>query len=314
VNGAGFKAVLSGDGADEFLGGYDIYKETAIRAFWARRPDSRLRPLLLKRLYPDLDGFTSTSFDFLSAFFGQGLTDTQSPSYSHALRWRTTARAKRFYSGELRAAIEPDRDYAAAVACPPEFERWSAIERAQYLEAKIFLPQYLLSSQGDRVAMSHSVEVRFPFLDHRLVEFANRLPMNLKLRVLSEKHLLRRFAKDLLPDSIHERRKRPYRAPIHRAFFHASTPDYVRDMLSPRRVRAAGLFNADSVAQLVAKIERTGALTETDDMALAGILSAQLVQDLFVSGFRPAEPLRAGDDVKFVRSKSGVEEEMYAFQ
>ena len=94
---------------------------------------------------------------------------------------------------------------------PSEFERWSPLARAQYLEATIFLPEYLLSSQGDRMAMAHSVEGRFPFLDHRVVEFCNRLAVRLKLCGLNEKYVLKRALNDLLPENVSNRPKRPYR-------------------------------------------------------------------------------------------------------
>ena len=62
--------VLTGEGADEFLAGYDIFKEAKVRRFWARQPDSRWRPLLLKRLYPDIAGLGRGAGAYLRAFFG----------------------------------------------------------------------------------------------------------------------------------------------------------------------------------------------------------------------------------------------------
>src|SRR5207244_951077 len=160
------------------------------------------------------------------------------------------------------------------------------------------LSQYLLSSQVDRVAMAHSIEGRFPFLDYRVVEFCNRLPSNLKLRGLTEKYLLKRLGREWLPPEIWQRPKRPYRAPIHRSFFHAATPDYVREVLSPESLRASGFFKAQAVNQLVNKIERGTSIGETDDMALAGIISTQLVHRQFVTDYVLREPISADDDVK----------------
>jgi asparagine synthase (glutamine-hydrolysing) len=174
---------------------------------------------------------------------------------------------------------------------PADFERWGPLGQAQYLEASIFLPQYLLSSQGDRVGMAHSVEGRFPFLDYRLVEFCCRLPPEMKLFGLNEKFLLRRLASKWLPDEIWQRRKRPYRAPIHRSFFgpHGAL-EYVRELLSTECLEASGLFNPAAVQQMVQKLESGKRVGETDDMALAGILSAQLVWRQFVVDFRHHMP------------------------
>ncbi len=299
-----FKVVLTGEGADEFLAGYNIFKEAQVRRFWARQPESRLRPTLLKRLYPYVSDLSSGSGAYLAAFFREGLTDLDAPDYSHAIRWRNTGRAKRFFSDELRQAAQTsDVSEASEIYYPPDFARWHPLHRAQYLEITIFLSQYLLSSQGDRMAMTHSVEGRFPFLDYRVVEFCNRLPPRLKLRGLTEKYLLKQLAREWLPDEIWRRPKRPYRAPIHRSFFplsagEATPPDYVRDLLSPEGVRATGLFKPAAVSQLVGKIERGMRLSETDDMALAGILSSQLVHLQFVSDFKMPPPLSAADDVK----------------
>jgi asparagine synthase (glutamine-hydrolysing) len=295
-----FKVVLTGEGADEFLGGYDIFKEAKVRRFWASQPDSKWRSRLLARLYPDIE--LSSSNAFLAAFFREGLSDTDAPDYSHALRWRNGRRARRFFSNELRQAVESG--LTKEVHCidyPQNFMKWGPLERGQYLEASIFMSNYLLSSQGDRVAMAHSVEGRFPFLDYRLVEFCGRLPSNLKLRGLTEKYLLKKLGGELLPTEIWQRRKRPYRAPIHRSFFNDRTPEYVRERLAAKQITATGLFEPTAVTQLVNKIDRGLPIRETDDMALAGIISTQLVHHQFVEDFQTRPPLSARDDVKVCR-------------
>ena len=151
------------------------------------------------------------------------------------------------------------------------------------------------------MAMANSVEGRFPFLDYRLVEFCNALDPRMKLRCLREKWLLKKAAQPWLPDAIRRRPKRPYRAPVHRSFINESTPDYVRDLLSPDSIKASGLFKAGPVGQLVRKIGSGAPIGETDDMALAGILSTQLVHHRFVEEFRMPPPLSDRDDVKVCR-------------
>ena len=148
--------------------------------------------------------------------------------------------------------------------------------------------------------MAHSVEGRFPFLDHRVVEFANQLPPSLKLNGLTEKYLLKEVSREWLPAEISDRPKQPYRAPIHRAFFNDAAPDYVEEVLSRSAIEQSGYFNPNAVDQLVAKLERGLPLGETDDMALAGIISTQLVDRQFISDSRPTLPLDDTDDVKVV--------------
>ena len=293
-----YKVVLTGEGADEFFAGYDIFKEARIRAFWAREPNSTRRPQLFQRIYPDLQNLGKVGSHYLAAFFGEGLADTQAPGYSHAIRWRNTRRTQRFFSKDLTSRIQTaGKPFLESVALPQNFGRWNLLERAQYLEIAAFMSTYLLSSQGDRVAMAHSVEGRFPFLDYRVAEFAGRLPARLRLRGLRDKYLLRKLGASLLPAEIWNRPKKPYRAPIHRSFFNAHESPYVREMLSAAALRESGLFNPLAVEKLVAKIDQGQPLGETDDMAVAGILSAQIVHRRFVRDFPKAAPLSPDDDV-----------------
>jgi asparagine synthase (glutamine-hydrolysing) len=294
-----FKVVMTGEGADELLGGYDIFKEMVIRRFWAKDPSSAIRPLLLKRLYPEIGQLNSTSAAFLIAFFKRGLTATDSAFYSHAIRWDNAARLQRFM---LDPDVASKRLEEELVPIPRGFDTWSHLGQAQYLEVVTFLSPYLLSSQSDRVAMGHSVEGRFPFLDYRMVEFCGRLPAKYKMQGLREKWLLRQAGRKLLPPEIWTRRKRPYRAPIQRSFFGAEgvTP-YAQELLGERAIHEAGLFNPQAVTQLVRKAVSGAQLSEVDDMAVAGILSTQLVHQQFVKDFKVRlSKLRPNDRVKAV--------------
>ena len=148
------------------------------------------------------------------------------------------------------------------------------------------------------MATANSIEGRFPFLDHRVVEFCNRLPPHLKLSGLNEKYLLKKLAQKWLPEDIWKRAKRPYRAPIHKSFFNKKTPDYVTELLSTEKINASGLFKAPAVSQMTQKIQRGQPLSETDDMALAGILSTQLVYTQFIDRFEKLPPITAADKIK----------------
>jgi asparagine synthetase B (glutamine-hydrolysing) len=271
----------TGEGADEFLGGYDIFKEMKVRRFWAKAPDSRRRPLLLRRLYRDIGALGDTTSAYLSAFFRRGLAHTDSPFYSHALRWNNATRLHRFLS---RPRDRTPDSLAEAIPLPLEFARWSHLGQAQYLEAVIFLSGYLLSSQGDRMAMAHSVEGRHPFLDHRVIEFVNRIPPTLKLRGLTEKWVLKQVARRWLPAETRRRTKRPYRAPVWRTFF-AGKLEYVEALLSEAAIADTELFNAAAVQQLKRKAADGVALSETEEMALTGVLSTQLVHHHFIRTF-----------------------------
>ncbi|MDA8137819.1 MAG: asparagine synthase (glutamine-hydrolyzing), partial [Desulfobacteraceae bacterium] len=225
-----FKVVLTGEGADEIFAGYDIFKEAMIRRFWARHPESNLRPLLLKKLYPDIfeqaDGRPNA---FLIGFFKKNLEQVDSPVYSHMVRWLNTSQLKGFFSADMRAEAGDLEAFTQRIVeqLPPAFHQWSPLAKAQYLENTLFLSNYLLSTQGDRMAMANSIEGRYPFLDYRVVEMAARLPAKLRLNGLTEKYLLKRMARGQVPASVIDRPKQPYRAPISRCFMGANPPAYV---------------------------------------------------------------------------------------
>ncbi len=285
-----FKVVLTGEGSDELFAGYDIFKEDRIRRFWARQPESKARPKLFARLYPDIFGHAdSRAAVFLENFFKKGLSQVDSPAYSHMIRWENTALLKGFFSGELqekstKADAFIDRFTAAL---PADFLAWDPLSRAQYTECTLFLSNYLLSSQGDRMAMAHAVEGRFPFLDYRVVEFATRVPPHYRLRGLKDKFILREAAADLVPRELAYRQKQPYRAPVSRCFFGDHKLDYVDELLSEESLRAKGYFHPGRVSKLVDKIRRQEGrlLSERENMGLIGILSTQLLDELFIRNF-----------------------------
>lgn len=288
VRASGYKVVLTGEGADEVLGGYDLFKEAKIRQFWSRQPGSQWRPVLLRALYPYLETSGSQADLYLRRFYGIGLGDPNSPTFSHLTRWTTTAQCKAFFSADLVASLRESAVERLSEQLPPQFGRWHWFGRAQYLEAKTLMSAYLLSSQGDRMLMANSVEGRFPFLDHRVIEFANRLPPRLKMRALNEKFLLKQAMAPHLPRQIIERHKQPYRAPDIPAFFSSTPPDYVDDLLSEDKLKRFGYFDPRKVGFLMKKLRGGKSIAAKDNMALVGILSTQLCHYHFIDNFSRA--------------------------
>ena len=296
------KVVLTGEGADEFLGGYNIYKEDKVRRFWARQPESTWRPLLLQRLYPYIADLSREGDAYRAAFFRQGLAAVDQVGYSHHIRWHNTARLQRLFCAGLREALDgydPVGEWLASL--DSVLPNWSTLAQAQAIEVATFMSPYLLSSQGDRVMAANSVEGRFPFLDHRVVEFCSHLPPHFKVRGLEEKYILKKSAQGLLPSQVWQRRKQPYRAPIHPAFF-AQPLDYVQALLAPEALRACGVFDPDAVTRLVHKCQAGAKVSEGDDMALAGVLSTQLIYHLFVDNFS-SRPVQEAYPVRICRGK-----------
>ncbi|MDF1742798.1 MAG: asparagine synthase (glutamine-hydrolyzing) [Gimesia sp.] len=282
-----FKVVMTGEGADEVLGGYDLFKETKIRRFWSRQADSKIRPLLLKRLYPYMKNLQAQSPAYLKAFFKIRHEEIDSPFFSHLPRWDLTSKLKTFFSDDVKQQLvneDPLSEFSTQL--PEQFSQWPSFCQAQYLETVNLMPGYILSSQGDRMAMGNSVEGRFPFLDYRVVEFASRIPVRFKMNGLNEKFLLKHAMRDLIPDSIRKRPKQPYRAPDAHSFIDTDKQkarfEYVSQLLSPDKLKENGLFHPTAVQRLVKKIEQGKAIGTRDNMALVGILSTQLLVEQMI--------------------------------
>ena len=143
--------------------------------------------------------------------------------------------------------------------------------------------------------MGHSVEGRFPYLDHRVAEFAAALPDRYRLAGLSEKHVLRRAAAGLVPDPIRLRRKHPFRAPIGPVLAGPAPPEYVGELLSSRSLERAGLFQREAVERLLTKARRHDGrdLTETEEMALVGVVSTMLLYEQYVADPPPPRSVEA---------------------
>jgi asparagine synthase (glutamine-hydrolysing) len=273
----GIKVVLTGEGSDEVFLGYDLFKEAIIRLLCWRRPESRWPPRLLDGLYPGIAPGTGKGDFWRGYFLSAGAPDD--PLFSHLPRFQLTARIKDFYSAEFRAGLgrfDPLAELRAKL--PAGFTTWSALTRAAYLEMTTLLSSYLLSSQGDRMAMAHGVEARVPYLDHRLFEFAAALPARSKLRGLREKDILRRWGDStgLVPPAVTRRRKQPYRAPDVPAFFDGRPPEYVEALLDPASLARTGVFNPQAVAGLVRRCRAGRAEGFRESQALVAILSTEL--------------------------------------
>lgn len=295
----GCKVVVTGEGADEVLAGYDIFREARLREFLARDPDSAVRAQALDLLYPWMTRAPGQAPAFARSFFGRNLS-VDDPAMSHRTRWDSTA--------SLLAMTVPHPDWpegvtGALVARMPGASRgWDPLSRGQWLEMTTLLPGYILSSQGDRMLMASSVEGRFPFLDPNVVELANRLPARHKLLGLDEKHVLKKAFADLLPPQILSRPKQPYRSPDATAFFGDRAPVWVDEVLTPDAVAEAGIFRPEGVAALRAKARRTGGvrMSNTDNMRALAVVSTQLVHHQLIAGDSPASELPLGGPMTLI--------------
>jgi asparagine synthase (glutamine-hydrolysing) len=315
VRAGGMKTVVSGEGADELLGGYSIFKEDRVRRFWARSPESTLRPALLQRLHPYVAGDEVRRTEAWRSFFARGLTDVDDPFYSHRIRWSNNAWTLRVLAEDVRRSVDAAAvDEAVEQSLPAGWRDLPPLERAQAIELQTFMSSYLLASQGDRVAMANGIEVRYPYLDRDVVELCLRLPRRAKLVGLHDKVALRHVAARVLPADVARRAKRAYRAPIAEPFA-AVASESGDDLLSPANVERFGLLDAEAVPRLAARIRARSErqLGEREEMAFLGALTLQLLAVAFVEEFdsRCSTALRALDRVAphvLVDNRSSVAE------
>lgn len=312
VRQSGYKVVVTGEGSDEMLAGYDIFREAKVRLFWSRDPGSAKRARAAELLYPWMARSPGQAPSFARAFFGRNL-DPADPALSHRPRWDATASLKSMLRPEFRPR-DPGFDAAAGLIArmPADSPGWDPLSRAQWLELTTLLPGYILSSQGDRMLMGNSVEGRFPFLDPELMRLAHSLPASHKLLGLDEKHVLKREFSDLVPESILKRPKQPYRSPDAASFFSGSGCGWVDEVASPEALRDAGIFEPEAVAGLFAKCRRVSGerMGNTDNQRVLAVLSTQLAFKQFIKGDgsnggpeAPPEPMAVFDEYERKREK-----------
>jgi asparagine synthase (glutamine-hydrolysing) len=238
---------LSGDGGDELFAGYDRYRVDLARSRFEALP----------RAARQLMGLTS---DLLPAgFYGKRLLR----NISLPAQKRYLENISYINPRDFDMLLTPDvhgelvRIGYANRIMGEYFERVAGSQRLaqlQYLDTKTYLPADVLT-KVDRMSMAHSLEVRGPLLDHVLVEYVAKLPVEMKFRDGTFKYLLKRVAEKLLPGNIVHRKKQGFGVPLE-YWFKDDLREYVHDVLFDSRTRARGIFNAPEVARLVRRYER----------------------------------------------------------
>ncbi len=179
VRDAGIKVVLTGEGADEMFAGYDLFREAQGPALLgaAAGVDAAAAPPRAALPVPRaLAG--GAAGDGPRVLRPRPRAVGASPGFAHQTRWQSRRGAPApLRAGPAREARRASTSSARLLASlPAEFARWSPSRRTSTSRSRTLLSGYLLSSQGDRMLMAHSVEGRFPFLDADVVELANALP------------------------------------------------------------------------------------------------------------------------------------------
>ncbi|WP_051669992.1 asparagine synthase (glutamine-hydrolyzing) [Bryobacter aggregatus] len=236
---------LSGEGADELFAGYQTYLADEYAAQSQTVPRFlRKSALALANLYPASND--KISLEYKAKRFLEG--SLQSREDAH-LYWNGTN------SLAEKRAIAPGMAHRPASdlyrRLPTESGTVGALNRNLWLDQLYYLPDDILY-KCDRMSMAHSLEVRPPFLDHRIVEFAGRLPQHLKRNGSSLKHVLRELVRDKIPPSVLSRPKQGFDIPTHHWFRTVLKP-LLLDTVTERAVRDTGIFSWPEIEQLIAR-------------------------------------------------------------
>lgn len=270
----GFVVSLTGEGADESLAGYIWFKVHRWVLATGKPFNDAMRRLLLSRLgggknrppYGGIDG-VRVAQQFSYEIMAQSREWLYSPDMWHQLQ-----------------GYSPYEDLGFNAA---RMKRWHPLNQSLYAASKIMLPGMLLAAKGDRALRHASLEGRFPFLDERVVDFCSQLPPNYKLRGLTDKWLLRKVARRVLPAQIANRRKTMFRANLSSTFIGPQAPEWAKQLLSRDSLKATGMFSVEGVERataLQARLGRRSLRRFVLDMGLTGVVSTQLWSHMFCGG------------------------------
>ncbi|MDQ1707262.1 MAG: hypothetical protein QOJ88_473 [Pyrinomonadaceae bacterium] len=244
---------LGGDGGDELLAGYPMYRGHRWAENYLRLPGA-LRTGLVEPLVGLLPVKTrNLSFDYKATRFIAGTKYDRVARHHIWFGSFNPAEQQLLLTSQVLGASDGDvyRDARLMLA---ECDSNDIVEQMQSLDTRLYLAEDILT-KVDRASMAVSLEVRAPFLDPRVAEFVASLPPNYKLRGRRTKYILKRASKDLLPPFVARRGKKGFGVPV-AEWLKGKLQPLARDLLSPERVRRAGVFNPAYVTKLQDEHER----------------------------------------------------------
>jgi asparagine synthase (glutamine-hydrolysing) len=243
---------LAGDAGDELFLGYPRYLGARLQRAWGAAPSPvrRMAAALSERIPERTNGLHARRR--AREFFSTGNSSWQN-AYIGWVAYFNPAQRSELYSPDFARVVRGhsaeqflEQKFAEAAGADP-------LDQASYVDLQSFLPHNVLQ-YGDRMSMAHALELRLPFTDHRLVEFALRLPPNQKLRGRETKHLLRRAMRPLLPRETLQRSKLGLNPPLGRWLCGELAP-LVDRYLSPAAVRRRGWFRPEAISRIRAEFD-----------------------------------------------------------
>jgi asparagine synthase (glutamine-hydrolysing) len=281
------KVVLTGEGSDEVLGGYNRYRTTlynmrlgsryeklmpapgraAVRGIIALLPRaSRIRQKLARTFLTLPCDLGSLYLDNFAVFSRERLRD--------------------LWSADARRRLGGLSPYATAEQYLTDSDARTLLDELLYVDTKTYLHELLMKQ--DQMSMAASIESRVPFLDHELVEFAARLPDRMKVRGLTTKHVLRQAMAGLLPDEILSRKKMGFPVPVG-AWLRGPYRFVLDELVLGPRALARGLFDESALRRLVVS-HVSGEMNHSE--RLWSLINLELWQRLHFDG-EPVDDLRS---------------------
>lgn len=240
---------LSGDGGDELFGGYPTYIADHVAHFYREIPDFIVKGLIEPAVNSLPVSFNRISLDYKAKAFVE-VAHRKSPLEHFG--WTEVFRAKtkeKLYSPQFWNQVK-DRPLAESfVKAFNEAEGRKGLEKFLYVDQHTHLLDEFLV-KVDRLSMAHSLEVRPPFLDHRLVEFAAEIPMHHKIKGFTTKYLLRKLMKGRLPDYITEGAKKGFSPPM-ASWLATDLLEWARYKFSPERLKDIPYLNPEEPMKLL---------------------------------------------------------------
>jgi len=245
------KVALGGDGGDELFAGY-----STLQAHRLAQGLSRLPSFLTKQLLPSVVNrmpvsINNISLDFKLKRFVDGLSFPPEVRHHRWLGSFTPEEKFGLFTSQMRDQLAGHDTYEPVYAHLDACKAKNLLNRMMYLDTKLYLEGDILQ-KVDRASMACSLEVRVPFLNHRLVETALRIPLNLKLNGFRRKHILRKAMEGIVPDQTLKQKKKGFNVPMAR-WLRGELREVATDMLSPERLKRQGIFEPNSVESILSQ-------------------------------------------------------------
>jgi asparagine synthase (glutamine-hydrolysing) len=256
VRDAGLKVVLTGEGADEVLGGYPFFHRDFMIHEAARENDGDTRRKLeeLAQSSPLLGTLFTLDESLGPASVRRRLGYMPAWALLQQLRLRPALAVLSPDLAQALAARSMADELLDELPVSAQLTGRHPLHQSMYVWSKQSLPSYILSVLGDRMEMAHSIEGRLPFLDHPLVELVRDMPATIKIRGMTEKYLLREALEPVLTKTAYERRKHPFLAPPYSSNLQGPMATCMQDLLRSEAMRAVPLFEHQRVIALLDKL------------------------------------------------------------